>query len=214
VVKRIDPAVMARLASELGAPDTPIVYHDRHCLVRELFWRSHESLIALSRPPARRRVLDFGGGNGVLLPTLSPLFDEVVCVDLHAAMAREVVRLFNLGNVEVVEEDIFRLALPSAHFDSVVAASVLEHVEDLPPLAAEIARVLVPGGELLVNVPSENRFYELGRRVFRYTKPADHFHDSGYAIEAVRSHLRLDKKRQFPLNFAPLSVFCLLRFVR
>jgi predicted SAM-dependent methyltransferase len=96
----------------------------------------------------------------------------------------------------------------------VVAASVLEHIEELTPLAEEVARILVPGGELLANVPSENRFYELGRRVFRYVKPADHYHDSLHVIETVRSHLRLDKKRHFPLNFSPLSVFCLLRFIR
>lgn len=213
-MRRIDRRLMAKLAREHGHADTPIVYHDRQWLVRELFWRSHDSLLDLSRPPSRKRVLDFGGGNGVLLPTLSPRFDEVVCVDLHARMAREVVRLFELPNVEVMEGDIFQLKLPDGHFDTIIAASVLEHIEDLPPLAAEIARLLAPGGELLVNVPSENRFYELGRRVFRYIKPADHYHDAGYVTDTLRSHLRLDKKRHFPVNFAPLSVFCLLRFIR
>lgn len=205
---------MAKLAEEYGHADTPIVYHDRRWLVRELFWRSHDALLALSRPPSRKRALDFGGGNGVLLPTLSPLFDEVVCVDLHARMAREVVRLFELPNVKIMEGDIFQLSLPDACFDTVVAASVLEHIEDLPPLAAEIARLLAPGGELLANVPSENRFYELGRRIFRYTKPADHYHAASYVVEMLSRDLCLDKRRHFPVNFSPLSVFCLLRFIR
>jgi hypothetical protein len=36
-------------------------------------------------------VLDFGGGNGVLPPTLTRLCDEVVCLDLDAAIATEIV---------------------------------------------------------------------------------------------------------------------------
>jgi ubiquinone/menaquinone biosynthesis C-methylase UbiE len=213
-MQRIDRRLMEKLVAERGTPDTPRVYSDRRWLVRELFWRSLERMLALSRAPSRRRVLDFGGGNGVLLPTLAGMYDTVTCIDLNTDVAQEVVRLFGLTNVELISGDIFRLSLPDDHFDTIVAASVLEHIEDLAPLAAEMARILTAGGELLANPPSENRFYELGRRVFRYTKPADHYHDSKYIVEVVGGRLSLREKRHFPLNWAPLSVFYLLRFVK
>jgi len=205
---------MAKLVAERGTPDTPRVYNDRRWLVRELFWRSHERMLALSRPTSRRRVLDFGGGNGVLLPTLAGMYETVTCIDLNTDVAEEVVRLFGLTNVELISGDIFRLSLPDNHFDTIIAASVLEHIEGLEPLAEEMTRILTVGGELLGNVPSENRFYELGRRVFRYTKPADHYHDGEFVIEVVGGHLALRERRHFPVNWSPLSVFDLLRFVK
>ena len=213
-MQRIDRRLMEKLVAERGTPDTPRVYSDRRWLVRELFWRSLERMLALSRAPSRRRVLDFGGGNGVLLPTLAAGYDKVTCIDLNTDVAQEVVRLFGLTNVELISDDIFRLSLPDDHFDTIVAASVLEHIEELAPLAAEMARILTAGGELLTNPPSENRFYELGRRVFGYTKPPDHYHDSKFVIEVVGGHLALREKRHFPFNWAPLSVFYLLRFVK
>jgi SAM-dependent methyltransferase len=213
-MQRIDRRLMEKLVAERGTPDTPRVYSDRRWLVRELFWRSHERMLALSRPASRRRVLDFGGGNGVLLPTLAGMYDTVTCIDLNTDVAEEVVRLFGLTNVELISGDIFRLSLPDNHFDTIIAASVLEHIEGLEPLTEEMARILTVGGELLGNVPSENRFYELGRRVFGYTKPPDHYHDDKYVVEVVGGHLALREKRHFPFNWSPLSVFYLLRFVK
>jgi len=214
MLQRIGRDLMSALVAAHGTADTPRVYHDRRWLVRELFWRSHEKMLSLSRNVPRRRVLDFGGGNGVLLPTLARMYDEVVCVDLNTDVAAEVVRLFGLTNVEVISGDLFQLSFPDGHFNTVVAASVLEHVEDLEPMAREIARVLAVDGDLLVNVPSENRFYGLGRRIFGYTKPADHHHAGGFAVHVVGAHLSLRDKKHFPFNWAPLSVFNLLRFVK
>jgi ubiquinone/menaquinone biosynthesis C-methylase UbiE len=213
-MQRIDRRLMEKLVAERGTADTPRVYSDRHWLVRELFWRAHERMLALSRSPSRRRALDFGGGNGVLLPTLAKMYDTVTCIDLNTVVAEEVVRLFGLTNVELISGDIFRLAFPDNHFDTIIAASVLEHIEGLEPLAEEMARILTVGGELLTNPPSENRFYGLGRRVFGYAKPRDHYHDGKSIVELVGGHLALREKRYFPFNWAPLSVFYLLRFLK
>ena len=53
---------------------------------------------------------------------------------------------FTLGHAE-------RLPYPDAHFDAVVLLDVLEHVADERAVVAEIARVLRPGGLLVVSVP-------------------------------------------------------------
>ena len=98
-------------------------------------------------------------------------------------MVEELREKDGLGNVKPCPGDIFALGLPGGSFDTIVAADVLEHIIDLPPLIAEFRRLLKPGGELLVSAPSENRFYEFGRRVFGYTKPDDHYHAASY-IEA------------------------------
>lgn len=203
---------MAGLLAAYGTPDTPRVYTHWNRLVGELFWRSHEGMLALSQSSKQGRVLDFGGGNGVLLRELSKRFDEVVCVDLNADIAREVVRMYKLPNVQVMADDIFALGLPDGHFDMIVAASVLEHILELERLAAEMKRLLVPGGELLASAPSENRFYEAGRKLVGYTKPWDHHYDGKYIIDTIRVHLMLSRRQYFPINWGPLAVFYLLRF--
>jgi SAM-dependent methyltransferase len=159
-------------------------------------------------------VLDFGGGNGVLLRELSHRFDEVICVDLNADIAREVVRVYGLPNVQVMSDDIFKLALPDDHFDTVIASQVLEHILELDRLAVEMKRLLAPGGELLVSAPSENRFYRMGRKLVGYTKPWDHHYDGRYIIDTVAKELKLGREQFFPINWGPLAVFYLLRFVK
>ena len=213
-VIRVEPQRMKTLREELGNEDTPRVYNDSNVLVRELFWRRFEALLALSAVPERRRVLDFGGGNGVLMPTISRLYQEVTCVDLRTEMAQEIVRSEHLENVQLHSADLASLALPDASFDTIIAADVLEHILDLDDLIQEFQRLLVPGGELLVSAPTENAFYRLGRLVFRYEKPDDHYHESAFIESTVGHRLPMAKRRFFPVNVQPLGVFSLGRYVR
>jgi 2-polyprenyl-3-methyl-5-hydroxy-6-metoxy-1,4-benzoquinol methylase len=212
-VIRLEPSRMEALRARLGHDDTPRVYNDRF-LVRELFWRRLDALLALSNPPSRERALDFGGGNGVLVPTLSRLYREVLCVDLRTEMAEEIRRAEALDNVRPLAGEIAALGLPAEHVDTIVAADVLEHILDLEALVGEFHRLLKPGGELLVSAPSENRFYEFGRKVFGYTKPDDHYHAASYVEEVIERRLPLARRRYFPFNAAPLAVFSLARFVK
>ncbi len=213
-VVRLERSRMEELVARLGHDDTPRVYNDRNVLVRELFWRRLGALLGLSRATGRDRVLDFGGGNGVLAATLSRLYHEVVCVDLRTEMVEEIARREGLRNVSVRAGDLRTLGLPDDHFDTIVAADVLEHILDLDSLVSEFGRLLAPGGELLVSAPSENRFYELGRRVFRYTKPADHYHPASFIEQTVARRLPLERRRYFPVNVPLLAVFLLARFVK
>ncbi|OGO49343.1 MAG: hypothetical protein A2148_00070 [Chloroflexi bacterium RBG_16_68_14] len=205
---------MEALVARLGHEDTPRVYNDRSVLVRELFWRRLGALLSLSRAAARNRVLDFGGGNGVLAPTLSRLYREVVCVDLRTEIVEELVRSEGLANVSVHAGELAALGLPADHFDTIIAADVLEHIRWLEPLVGELHRLLAPGGELLVSAPSENRFYELGRRVFGYTKPEDHYHPAAFIEATVTRRLPLSRRRYFPVDIPWLGAFSLARFIK
>jgi 2-polyprenyl-3-methyl-5-hydroxy-6-metoxy-1,4-benzoquinol methylase len=202
------------LIDRLGHDDTPLVYTDKNPLVRELFWRRLGALLSMSKAVTRERAMDFGGGNGVLTPTLSRLYGEVFVVDLRTEMAEELRERDGLGNVQPSPGDIFALGLPEGSFDTIIAADVLEHIIDLPPLVREFRRLLKPGGELLVSAPSENAFYEFGRKVFGYTKPDDHYHPASYIEQTIAAELRPASRRYFPFRVAPLGVFLLGRFVK
>jgi len=211
-VTRPARALLAELIEQHGHADTPRVYTDL-LPIRELFWRRLDPLMKLCRSRGGR-VLDFGGGNGVLLPTLARRFDEVVCVDLDAAVARALAEREGLARVVIREGPIDTLGLPDDHFDAVTACDVLEHMKDLPPLVHALVRVLKPGGELLVSLPTENRMYELGRAVIGYEKPSDHFHTGAEVVEELARHLELDAVRYFPIPLAPIGLFLLVRLVK
>ncbi len=61
--------------------------------------------------------------------------------------------------LNAIQADARDLPLPSESFDLLVAFDVLEHVEEDDQVAAEIRRVLRPGGTALVAVPCDMRLW-------------------------------------------------------
>jgi SAM-dependent methyltransferase len=64
-----------------------------------------------------------------------------------------------------------RLPFRDASFDTVVLLEVLEHVADAPAVLDEIARVLKPGGRLLLSVPFLYPLHDAPHDYRRYTAP-------------------------------------------
>ena len=111
------------------------------------------------------------------------------------------------GNARQVRPEDFRT------FDFIVAADVLEHLRDLEPVVEELNRLLVPGGRLVISAPSENVLYAVGRKLFGFTKPEDHYHEPRDIEESLARHLKLQQKRYLPLDlYEGLSAFVLFSF--
>ena len=96
-------------------------------------------------------VADVGAGTGFLSVGLAPLVTKVYVLDGSEAMldvARRNLSAFT--NVEFQQADGLSLPLPDASLDAVFANMYLHHCTD--PLAAirEMARILKPGGRLLI----------------------------------------------------------------
>ena len=199
------------LASINTENDRTPMYFSGNVLLRECFWLRLRLLYALIRlhGHGRRNCLDFGGGKGVFLPTLSPMFGTVSCIDLDCAEARDVVAHYRLPNVALHERDIGAADLAEAPFDAIVAADVLEHFLDPAPAVAAIGRWLAPDGVLFTSLPTENWVYVMLRKVFGITKPPDHYH-TGYEVEAyLAAHGFRRVRRLFVplvLQLAPLFI--------
>jgi ubiquinone/menaquinone biosynthesis C-methylase UbiE len=112
-----------------------------------------ERLIALG---ARGRMLDIGTGPGhIPLRIVDRVADcTVVGVDLSPAMleiaARRVASSPHQGRIELRLADAKALDLEDASFDAVFSNTILHHFGDPRPFLREAARVLVPGGALLI----------------------------------------------------------------
>ena len=99
------------------------------------------------------RVLDVGTGTGRVLELLASRASQGVGVDASKAMlalARSRLARAGLAHCSVRLADMYRLPLADASFDLAVTQMVLHYAEDPPGVLTEVARVLRPGGRLIV----------------------------------------------------------------
>jgi len=107
----------------------------------------------LGRLPGRiASLLDIGTGTGRMLELLSPRAGRAIGIDVSPemlAIARD--RLAGIANAQVRLGDLYRLPFDNgAGFDAVLFHQVLHYLDDPGAAVAEAARVMAPGGHLLI----------------------------------------------------------------
>ena len=96
-------------------------------------------------------VADLGCGTGQVSAALAPFVGRVTAVDRSGEMLQTARRrLREFSNVDVRRGELEALPLGDAEFDAAVLMLVLHHVAEPPAVLREAARVLKPGGRLLV----------------------------------------------------------------
>ncbi len=166
------------------------------------------------------RILEVGVGTGISLPEYSR--DCSLCgVDISEPMlrkAQERVAEFGLHNVEGLwVMDAERLSFPDKSFDVVVAQYVVTTVPNPEATLDEFARVLKPGGEIVL-VSRVGAEAGLRRSLEHWFAPAarklgwrTEFPFQRYENWTARTDgIRLVERRPMP----PLGHFCLIRFAK
>jgi ArsR family transcriptional regulator len=108
---------------------------------------------AAAGPGPFKRLIDLGSGTGRMLSLLAPEADCAIGLDLSQQMlniGRVQAAEAGLDNVELRHGDIFDTRLPSGHADLVVVHQVLHYLSDPAAAVAEAARLVAPGGRLLI----------------------------------------------------------------
>jgi phosphatidylethanolamine/phosphatidyl-N-methylethanolamine N-methyltransferase len=166
------------------------------------------------------RVLEVGVGTGISLPDYSRSV-RLCGVDISGPMlrkAQERVTELGLTNVEGLwVMDAEHLDFPDTSFDVVVAQYVITTVPDPEATLDEFARVLKPGGEIIL-VSRVGAEAGLRRSLERWFAPAarklgwrTEFSFERYARWAKQSAgMRLVERRAMP----PLGHFSLIRFAK
>ena len=162
------------------------------------------------------RVLEVGVGTGLSLPEYAPHLD-IVGIDLAPEMlakARERVAAGRLDHVTGLHEmDAENLAFPDASFDTVVAMYVMTVVPNPDKVMRELARVVKPGGQvILVNHFSQDN----GVRGFIERRMAPFGDQLGWhpVFDLSRVMVCDDLKLVDRRSIRPMGLFTMLRFER
>ena len=105
---------------------------------------------------------DLGCGTGQVSAAVAPYVDRVIAVDESAAMlqaARK--RLSGLDNIELRRGELEALPIDDGRLDAATLMLVLHHVPEPERALADVARVLKPGGRVLIvdMVPHDREQY-------------------------------------------------------
>lgn len=145
------------------------------------------------------RLLEIGYGSGILLPELARRARELHGLDLHGSTAAVDRMLRAHGVVATLGVgDINELPYPDGHFDAVVCLSVLEHLTELDRACAEVRRVVVPGGVVVLGFPVRNALTTSLFRIVGYD--ARKIHPSGHRdiLAAAGRPFAVERVLRFP----------------
>ncbi len=157
-------------------------------------------------PEAREALLDVGIGGGGLLARLADKGPRYLAgADISAPVVERARRRFR-GRAEIVQAGAETVPFPDGSFDGVTSVSVLHFWADLDPPMREIARLLRPGGRLVL-------VFEPPEALRRWPGHVHGFHlwEVEQVIAAAeRAGFRLDARRE-GAGFKP-DFFVGLRF--
>lgn len=123
------------------------------------------------------RVLDAGCGEGYGTDMLASKASRTVGIDLDAEIVRRAAAVYPRARFQPA--NLVSLPFSDGSFDAVVSLQVIEHLHTPLEFLAECARVLVPGGLLILATPNRLTFSPDGTR--------NPFHTFEFAPDELRA---------------------------
>lgn len=128
---------------------------------------AHERVQEMLREELPGKLLDVPAGHGALAVRMRDLGYEVSACDLYP-------EIFEASGIEIRRGDLnARLPYEDGMFDQVVCVEGLEHIDNPQNAIREFARLLKPGGTLIVSVPNIMNIEE--RLKWLFTGYTSHF---------------------------------------
>lgn len=142
-------------------------------------------------------ILDVGCGHGALLESVSDSF-LLTGVDF----AFDMLPLARDRGYAVYQADAAALPFKDAQFDAVVCAEVFQHFHDVRPIVTELARVVRPGGSMIISTLNRS---SVMRMLLRFMKKA--MRPSAFPVPILRRSAVdvLHAAEEFPMAFREVA---------
>jgi ubiquinone/menaquinone biosynthesis C-methylase UbiE len=128
--------------------------------------RRFRLILDLMPPRKVQRLLEVGYGSGIFMPELALRCEELYGIDVHDRFEAVRERLQTSGVIaNLSRQDAASTDFPSEFFDAIVAVSAIEFIERIEDAARELARILTPGGRLLMVMPNSSPVLDAALRV-------------------------------------------------
>jgi ArsR family transcriptional regulator len=138
----------ATVRARASFPDAHAGHMERHYSPGRTWESMARAFVGLMR---LGDVLDVGSGDGTVAELVAPRARSITCVDESPRMVEAAgARLARFSHARALVGDAQKLALPDRAFDQVLLFHVLAHVATPGRAVSEAARVLRPGGALVL----------------------------------------------------------------
>lgn len=155
-------------------------------------------------------ILDAGCGEGITLEKLVNRFPQgkIVGIDTEA----ENIDICRQHNLPVQSGSVYDIPFADKSFDTVLFSEVIEHLDHPEQALSEIARVLRPGGRVIVIFPNDFMFM-VARLLTGMIREA--FYDPGHVMQwtpkkfaaaVTAAGLTLHSARSLPFFFWPICL--------
>ena len=157
--------------------------------------RLRKALEAFAREPSRGSILDVAAGSGLASEALKAQGWDVSALDLSPELVAQI-QARGITDARAHDLSAGPLPYPDETFAGVFAGEIIEHLVDTRGFLLEIARVLAPGGLLVLTTPNLASFENRVRLLFGIYPAwleyelSSQGHVRAYTVRTLRAQLR------------------------
>ncbi|MFH1744856.1 MAG: class I SAM-dependent methyltransferase [bacterium] len=154
-------------------------------------WKVIEKYI----PSDSKIILEAGGGGGRFGLKIAEELNnsQIIIIDIVDSaldLIKRTADKMRLNNVSILKDDVLKLSFPDNYFDVIISDAVIQHVSDDARAVKEMARVLKPGGILIVSVVNFWNFHMLYKKWLNLI-------GRQYEYKSERSYRKSDLRKLF-----------------
>ena len=188
-------------------------YHEGNLNVPDFVHKRLDEIFAEYEPYRKEgRFLDVGFGSGVMMQAAA----RAGWTPMGQEISRKAAEHARAQGFEVFCGELADARYPDNHFDVIACSEVLEHVPDPRSLAAEMARLLRPGGLLWATTPHGNSISErILKLKWSLQCPPEHLQlFSVKGMKGMLADVGFSRAKVFTLGVNPFEIWHTLRHGR